>query len=483
MKKSTKPFILMTGMHRSGTSFLARALNLSGVSLGVYNSLVSTDWTPLKDNPRGHWENKEILELSKKTLAVNKGSWEKIPKKITIKKSLGTKIKKCVDQICETPLLAAGFKEPRIIFIFEAWKKYLPKNPVIIGIFRHPLKVAESLKTRDGFEYEKSIELWKIYNEKLLALLDKQQGFLLDFDWPQKKMFAEIKKISHKLGLIEDVDLSEWYTKDLFRADKTFDSKYKLTKDVQKLYSKLKNKSNQNSKVKIKSFTKIKKSEIPKMLLKENQIQDSFFRKIYQDKDKIIKEKDLEIGKPKEDFQKMISSQDKIIGEKNAEIEKQKEDFQKMSSSQDKIIGEKNAEIEKQKEDFQKMKDAEDKIIKEKDLEIIKIKNDFKEKDEEIIKIKNDFKEKDEEIIKIKNSFKEKDEEIGKLKEDFQKMKDAQDRLIKENDEEIGKLKEDFQKMIDTQDKIIREKDLEIVKMKELDMRVRTNLTKVINKL
>jgi len=37
--------------------------------------------------------------------------------------------------------------------------------------------------------------------------------------------------------------------------------------------------------------------------------------------------------------------------------------------------------------------------------------------------------------------------------------------------------------MIDVQDKIIREKDLEIVKMKELDMRVRANLTKVINKL
>jgi len=36
-----KPFLIITGMHRSGTSFLARALNLSGVYLGDLKSLIS----------------------------------------------------------------------------------------------------------------------------------------------------------------------------------------------------------------------------------------------------------------------------------------------------------------------------------------------------------------------------------------------------------------------------------------------------------
>jgi len=60
MKSETMPFLLITGMHRSGTSFLARALNLYGVNLGNLESLLSHEWKSLKDNPRGHWENKKI---------------------------------------------------------------------------------------------------------------------------------------------------------------------------------------------------------------------------------------------------------------------------------------------------------------------------------------------------------------------------------------------------------------------------------------
>ena len=40
----SKPFLLITGMHRSGTSFLVRALNLQGADLGDIDSLISTDW-------------------------------------------------------------------------------------------------------------------------------------------------------------------------------------------------------------------------------------------------------------------------------------------------------------------------------------------------------------------------------------------------------------------------------------------------------
>ena len=63
-----KPFILICGMHRSGTSFLVRALNLGGVYLGTPDSIMSTEWNPLKDNPKGHWENNRIIELAEESL-------------------------------------------------------------------------------------------------------------------------------------------------------------------------------------------------------------------------------------------------------------------------------------------------------------------------------------------------------------------------------------------------------------------------------
>ncbi len=56
-----KPFLLITGMHRSGTSFLARGLNLGGVNLGELNSLLSHEWKFYEDNLRGHWENSWLV--------------------------------------------------------------------------------------------------------------------------------------------------------------------------------------------------------------------------------------------------------------------------------------------------------------------------------------------------------------------------------------------------------------------------------------
>src|SRR4051794_4592372 len=54
--------ILVLGMHRSGTSAIARMLNLCGADLG-------RDLLPAKaDNERGFWENKAILALNEKLL-------------------------------------------------------------------------------------------------------------------------------------------------------------------------------------------------------------------------------------------------------------------------------------------------------------------------------------------------------------------------------------------------------------------------------
>ena len=209
-------------MHRSGTSFLARALNLRGVYLGKYEELVSDEWRPASDNIRGHWENQTLLDLAEKTLDYSTGSWDQIPKSIRVNSQIGKKIKHLSKNLMENSTLASGIKDPRILICLDSWLKYLPKNLLIVGIFRNPLKVAESLKKRNGFSYEKSLELWKIYNEKLLHYLEKFEGFLLDFDWPKSKLLLELDLLSKKTGLPTHIDLSQWYTKDLFKSDKTF---------------------------------------------------------------------------------------------------------------------------------------------------------------------------------------------------------------------------------------------------------------------
>lgn len=281
MFKFVRPFVLITGMHRSGTSFLARSLNLKGVYLGKLDSIITHEWSPHKSNRRGHWENQNFLTLADKTLAYNHGKWYEPPIKIKINKEIGKRIKKCVEELQGNSLLASGFKDPRFVLCFDSWLPFLPRNFVLVGIFRHPLKVAESLKLRSKFSYKHSLELWKIYNEKLLDILEKHDGFLLNFDWNKKKLLDQINLVSKKIGLAESIDLSEWYTKRLIKSGESFQKDYSLSDEIKSIYSKLKEKSENNNKVQIKYY--IKPYEMPSIinrLLNEIQFQGKYFNKL-----------------------------------------------------------------------------------------------------------------------------------------------------------------------------------------------------------
>jgi len=240
------PLLIITGMHRTGTSFLARALNLYGTYLGELDSILTHDWHGIKENPRGHWENKKILELTEKTLEFSNCTWDNVSQEVIIDEKIGKEINHYVVNLLKNTSLAAGFKDPRLILCLDSWQKYLPKNFLIIGIFRHPLKVAESLKTRNNFSYEKSLKLWYIYNKKLLDILEKHSGFLLDFDWSKEKLLSEIDFIATKIGLVKGTNLKEWYTEDLFRSDKSYDKNFPISGELNEIYTKLKKRSKKN---------------------------------------------------------------------------------------------------------------------------------------------------------------------------------------------------------------------------------------------
>jgi len=304
-----RSFLLITGMHRSGTSFLARALNLAGVYLGNLDSIITHDFllAPHKHNLRGHWENTKLLMLAEKTLSFSNGSWKDIPTKIEINDEIGKAVKESVGELTKHSSLMAGLKDPRILLCLEAWIPYLPKEIMIIGIFRHPLKVAESIKKRNGLSYQKSIDLWKIYNQKLLKHLEKYNGFLVNFDWPKEKIISELNQIFEKLGLSRRIDLLEWYTEELITSDERHDSSYELPNDVNEIYTKLLDQSQKNQQVKV-TQPKLSEHELKLIIdgiLNELQEQGIYFKKILE---QLIIEREkgnLEIIKLKSDLNKI----------------------------------------------------------------------------------------------------------------------------------------------------------------------------------
>jgi len=279
--RQLKPFLVITGMHRGGTSFLARSLNLAGVYLGDLESLTTNDWQYHESNPRGHWENRNMLEISNKIFKHNNTDWDKIPEKITLNDDIISNVKNTFQNLENHASLASGFKDPRILLYFDELQPYFPSNTIVIGVFRNPLIVAESLKIRDGFSYEKSLGLWEHNNKKLLSVLEKNDGFLIDFDWPKEKLFSELKSIFKKLGLTE-IDLSTWFSEDLKRSNKTFDENYVISDNLKSLYSLLKKRSENNSLVNFPEFhfSENKLRGIISSLNKEIQDQGSYFRKI-----------------------------------------------------------------------------------------------------------------------------------------------------------------------------------------------------------
>ena len=422
-------------MHRSGTSFLARSFNLCGVSLGGLESLHTHEWHSHEDNPRGHWEHQELLDLADKTLEFNKGSWEDIPKKISLSNELGKNIKNSIKKLVEGEILGSGFKDPRMIFCFDTWSKFFPHNFVVVGIIRNPLKVAESLKKRNNFTYDKSLNLWKIYNQKLLEILDKNDGFLLDFDWPEEKLLNEIKYIAKKLGFSSNIDLSEWYTKDLFRSDKTYKTNHELPLEIKLLYEKLQKRTNNNAKVKIKFKPTVKElHESLNKLLKENQKQGVYFKKflnLFEDK---FHEKKNQLEYLQEEFDertKWANSLESDLEQKTKQLTKLQEEFDERTNWANSL----ESDLEQKTKQLTTQTKSLESDLEQKTKQLTKLQEEFDERTNWANSLESDLEQKTKQLTKLQEEFDERTNWANSLESDLEQKTKQLTKLQEEFDE------------------------------------------------
>ena len=67
-----KKIIAIIGMHRSGTSVLSRCMRIFGAELG--DKIID----PGPDNPKGYWEDEDILNLNIEMLSFLGTTWDSI---------------------------------------------------------------------------------------------------------------------------------------------------------------------------------------------------------------------------------------------------------------------------------------------------------------------------------------------------------------------------------------------------------------------
>ena len=193
------------GMHRSGTSAVARAVNLLGVYLGEEKDLMK----PGPDNPEGYWERTDICRLQDRMLDGLKKKWHTVsPPSGGWHKAEG--MRPFRDELIE--LINRDFsgrelwawKDPRTSLFFDLWKDVLMELGIELAclyVVRNPLDVARSLEKRNGFPPDKAFGLWFNYNITALKASASVPRVFVSYDRFLDDWEGEMRMCSPELGI------------------------------------------------------------------------------------------------------------------------------------------------------------------------------------------------------------------------------------------------------------------------------------------
>ena len=157
--------LLILGMHRSGTSAMAKVCSLLGVHLGDRLA------PPNADNIKGFFEDLRITDCHERLLNSLGVSWDfagLLPENWLHKDVVSS----CRKQLATIALSLAedrplwGFKDPRLSRLLPLWGpvfQSLECTPYCIIMVRNPLEVAASLERRNGITLAEAIWLWVAY--------------------------------------------------------------------------------------------------------------------------------------------------------------------------------------------------------------------------------------------------------------------------------------------------------------------------------
>lgn len=206
--------VVITGMHRSGTSFVASVLEAAGLPVG---ERLLTDFP---GNPRGHFEDLDFVTLHEDVFASRpEGSF------VTGADALGfddaQRARAAALVTARSGLAVWGFKDPRTALFLAEWDALLPE-PRYLFVYRHPLEVLVSILrrgiNRDVLAMpELGLRVWRAYNERLLAfrLAHGRHCLLASIDAVTADVAGFVARVGRDLGLALDPTRST----DLFHAD------------------------------------------------------------------------------------------------------------------------------------------------------------------------------------------------------------------------------------------------------------------------
>lgn len=154
--------LIVLGMHRSGTSVLARILNLMGAYMGPEGMSTGAN----AENPKGFWERRDVRQLNDAALHSLGCDWNRVAD-LDLERMSGD-MAEAFDKVAGRILLEMDahrpwfLKEPRLCLLLPLWRRHT-EVPVAVHIHRDPVEVASSLHRRNAMPMEVGLELWEYY--------------------------------------------------------------------------------------------------------------------------------------------------------------------------------------------------------------------------------------------------------------------------------------------------------------------------------
>jgi glycosyltransferase involved in cell wall biosynthesis len=169
--------IVVTGMHRSGTSMAAALVRSAGVSVR------NDDVGPKEPNRHGYFEDAEFLALHREMLdAATAGGtgghpdwgWTETEHlDLSVLEAFRDRAKHLIhERLHNSDGMCWGWKDPRTVILLPFWDQLLPPTTQYVFVYRRPWDVADSMQRLGADVFlsrpDYAWRIWNYYNRQLL---------------------------------------------------------------------------------------------------------------------------------------------------------------------------------------------------------------------------------------------------------------------------------------------------------------------------
>lgn len=227
--------LLITGMHRSGTSLITRLLCKSGLNVG--KKLIGAH----TGNMHGHYEDYDFYNFHENILKRN-GLNHLVQQPLTNESITSEDENHAKQLIAKRSHYALwGWKDPRTALFLDFWHDVYPDLKFIF-IYRHPVDVVLSLLRR-GIKLDISVlenqlvgfQSWYVYNQSILNFYKQhpEKSILGNISGIIENVNVFLDQIDHKFGC----SLIRTKMDDIYKEDEL--KQVHLTNDVIEIFDKL----------------------------------------------------------------------------------------------------------------------------------------------------------------------------------------------------------------------------------------------------